>query len=500
MRLRVDWRVSIALLGRVLRWLALAPAVPVAAALWYGETLVPYLVASAVSLAAGSVLEYVGRWDTENVGAREAYLAVSLVWLCIALVGAVPFVLGGAGELSTPEYALFEAMSGITTTGATVLVDFGAQPRSLLLWRSFLQWLGGLGILALATAVLATLGVGGAQLMETESQLDDVNKLTPRLIDTARIIWGLYVLLTLATIGLLFALRLIGVAPEMTFYDAVAHAFTSISTSGFSPRPDSAGAFSAVVQWTFVLVMVVGATNFVLLYHLFQRDLERIRRSDEFRFYVGVLAGAAALVFVLLVVTPGADGVSERTLRDSVFQVVSIVTTTGYATLDYTVWPASAKHVLFMLMFAGGMAGSTTCSVKVLRWLVIGRAFRRDLFTTVHPDAVRPVRLGGRAVPEEAVRDIYAYTLLVIIGFFLGAVLLVVDSARVGLRLSEFEAMGAAASTFLNIGPAFGLAGPFDSYAPFPRSSKLLMVVMMWIGRLEIIPVLVLLTPAYWRS
>ncbi|WP_313690908.1 TrkH family potassium uptake protein [Halorarum halobium] len=500
MSLRVDWRVSAGILGRVLRWLTLALAVPVVAALWYDEALGPFLAAAAVSLAVGLSLERIGRWDAENVGPREAYLAVSLVWLAIALVGAVPFVLGGAGAIARPEYALFESMSGITTTGATVVVDFGAQPRSLLLWRSLLQWLGGLGILALATAVLATLGVGGAQLMETESQLEDVNKLTPRLIDTARIIWGLYVLLTVGTVGLLLALRVSGLAPEMTPYDAVAHAFTSISTSGFSPRPDSAGAFSPAVQWAFVLVMTVGATNFVLLYHLLGGDRSRIRRSDEFRFYVAVLAGASALVFALLLVTPGNGPLGEETLRHSAFQVVSIVTTTGYATLDYTVWPASAKHVLFMLMFVGGMAGSTTCSVKALRWLVILRAFRRDLYTTVHPEAVRPVRLSGRPVDEEAVQDIYAYTLLVIVGFFLGAVLLVVDAARVGLALSEFEALGAAASTFLNIGPAFGLAGPFDSYAPFPRSSKLLMTVLMWVGRLEIVPVLVLLTPAYWRS
>ena len=500
MRLRVDWRVSFALLGRVLRWLALAPAVPVVAALWYGEPIAPYLVASAVSLATGLGLEYAGRWETENVGPREAYLAVSLVWLCIALVGAVPFLLGGAGNLARPENALFESMSGITTTGATIVVDFAAQPRSLLLWRSFLQWLGGLGILALATAVLATLGVGGAQLMETESQLDDVNKLTPRLIDTARIIWGLYILLTVGTVVLLLALRVSGLAPEMTPYDAVAHAFTSISTSGFSPRPDSAGAFSPAVQWAFVVVMAVGATNFILLYHLFRRDVSRISRSDEFRFYVGTLAGASALVLALLVVTPGDGALSERTLRHSVFQVVSIVTTTGYATLDYNVWPASAKHVLFILMFVGGMAGSTTCSVKVLRWLVILKAFRRDLFTTVHPDAVRPVRLSGRPVEEGAIRDIYAYTMLVIIGFIIGATLLVVDAARTDLDLSEFEAMGAAASTFLNIGPAFGLAGPFDSYAPFSPASKVLMTVMMWVGRLEIIPILVLLTPSYWRS
>jgi trk system potassium uptake protein TrkH len=494
--LRVDWRTSASILGTILKILALPIAAVGALAPLYGEPVVPFLVPLALSLVAGVGLE---RFERAAPGPRESFLLVASAWLAVALVGTLPFVLAGDGALADPVNALFESMSGITTTGATVIRSFDAHGRAVLMWRQVLQWLGGLGILVLAVGLLSELSVSGAQLMETETQTPDVTKLTPRIEQTARLLGGLYVGLTALLVVVLLALRALGLAPEMTPYQAVAHALTTVATAGFSPRPESVGAFSPAVQWVVVVFMFVGATNFVLLYHLSQGNASRLRNSEEFRVYLGVVLGAALVVGAMLV----ADGeypIGEELVRATVFQVTSIVTTTGYATVDFDLWSAGPRHVLFLGMFVGGMAGSTTCSIKTLRWLVVGKTFRRDLFTAIHPEAIRPVRLSGRSVDEATIRDVYAYTLVSVVIFGLLTVFVVVDAARAGVGLTEFDAMGAAASTFFNIGPAFGFAGPYGSYAPFPESTKVVMIAMMWIGRIEIFPVLTLLTRSFWTS
>ena len=496
MNVRVDWRVSLRLVGTVLKWLWVPLLLPLAVALYDGTSVRPFVAAIGLTVVLGLGLERLT--DRTDLEAREAFLMVSLTWLSIALVGAVPFVVAGAGNLAHPVDAAFESMSGITTTGATTIDDFGAHSRAVLLWRATLQWLGGLGILVLATAILSSLGVGGAHLMETETQTRTVNKLTPRISETARLLWRLYLGLTALNVAALYALRLVGLAPSMTAYDALAHAFTTVSTAGFSPRAESLAAFSPAVQWVTVLFMAAGATSFILIYFLLKGDYRRLRDSDEFRFYVAILGLFSAGVAAMLALEGPSYGSAPTTVRHAVFQVVSITTTTGYASADFDLWSAGAKHLLFVCMFIGGMAGSTTCSIKTLRWLVVLKAFRRDLFTAASPSAVRPVRLSGAVVDEGTVRDIYAYTLVSLVFFIVATVLVVLDASRVGLALGEFEAMGAAASTFFNIGPAFGIAGPFASYASFPPSTKLLMTLLMWIGRIEIIPVLVLLTPSYW--
>ncbi|GGM65174.1 trk system potassium uptake protein TrkH [Halarchaeum rubridurum] len=496
--LRVDWRVSCSLVGTVVKWLWVPLCLPLVLALYDGTALTPFLVPMALTAVVGFGLERLA--ETRDLRAREAFLMVSLTWLSIALVGAVPFVVAGVGTLAHPVYALFEAMSGVTTTGATVVTDFGAHARAIHLWRATLQWLGGLGILVLATAVLSQLSVGGAQLMETESQAQDVDKLTPRMSNTAALLWKIYVALTALLVVLLSGLHVVGLAPEMTPYDALAHAFTTISTSGFSPRGTSIAAFSPAVQWTLVPFMIVGATSFVLIYAVSRGNVGRLRRSDEFRFYVGVLAFFALAVCAIRALDAGPGVPFERTARHAVFQVVSITTTTGYASTDFNTWSASAKHLLFVCMFIGGMAGSTTCSIKALRWLVVIKSFRRDLFVATTPSAIRPVRLSGEPIDEETVRDIYAYTLISLLFFGVATIFVVLDAARVGVVLTEFEAMSAAASTFFNIGPAFGVAGPMANYAGFPTTTTFVMTLLMWVGRIEILPVLVLLTPSFWRS
>ncbi|AZQ14157.1 MULTISPECIES: TrkH family potassium uptake protein [Halorubrum] len=496
--IRVGWRASIGLVGDVLTALPVPLSFPLLVALYYGESPLPFLAAAAVALGLGSAFRTV-QDPEQNLGPREAFLAVALIWFLVAAVGAVPFVVAGVGTVANPVNALFESMSGLTTTGATVLVDFSLHSRSVLMWRQVIQWLGGLGILILATAVLSEVGVGGAQLMESESQTQDVNKLTPKISRTAQLIWGIYFGLTGLAVVVYFLLGL-AFDPKMDLYNAVAHAFTSVATAGFSPEPMSIGAFHPVIQWAVVPFMIVGSTSFVLLYFAINGEPMRLLRNEEFHFYLGAMGSLAAVVGLGLFLDPSTNFGFEATVRHAVFNVASIVTTTGYASTDYVQWAPAAKHILFMGMFIGGMVGSTTCSIKSLRWLVALKSFRRNLYTAIHPDAVRPVRISGNPVDEGAIRDIYAYLLLSLVIFFLLTVVIVVDAERAGLRVNEFEALGAAATTFLNIGPAFGEAGPYGTFATFPITTRGVMIVLMWIGRIEIIPVLVLFTRAFWTS
>ena len=498
-RVRVRWRASLALTGLVLVALAAPLTFPALIALYYGEPLVPFLAAIAVTVALGGWMRRLSD-PSENLGAREAFLAVSLIWLLVAAIGAIPFFVAGNGTIGRPVTAMFEAMSGLTTTGATAIEQFSVHSQSILMWRQVIQWLGGLGILILATAVLSSLNVAGAQLMETETQTRTVDKLTPRISETARLIWGLYVGLTLLAMGAYWALGLLGVAPNMDLYNAVAHGFTTVATAGFSPEPESMGAFAPAVQWIAIPFMVTGSTSFVLLYFAIKVDPMRLLRNEEFHFYLGTIAFFTAIVAGVLTLSANPAFDPEEILRHALFNVASIVTTTGYASTDFNVWGPAAKHMLFLCMFFGGMVGSTTCSIKSLRWLVAFKSLYRGLYTSIHPETIRPVRVSGDPVDEETIRDIYAYLLLSLIIFFLLTVLVVVDAARAGADVSEFDAMGAAASTFLNIGPAFGEAGPYGTYNVFPTSTKVVMVILMWIGRIEIIPVLVLFTKSFWTS
>ncbi len=509
MQVRVDWRSSCSLTGTVLKWLAVPLAVPLVLGVVLGDDPLPFVAAIAATVAIGVALESLS--EDQSLNQREAFLMVALTWLGVAIIGAIPFAIVGlgadpdsafAGPVEGPVNALFESMSGLTTTGATVMSgwDFGNQSQAILLWRQLIQWLGGLGILIVAIGLLSNLLVGGAQLMETETQTQNVRKLRPHIAETARLIWGLYVGLTVLAAATFYALHLLGLAPNMDLFNAVSHALTSVATAGFSPEPESIGAFTPIVQWAVMPFMILGATNFVLLYYVVHGDLTRPIESDEFRFYLGTLAVFGVIVAAIVWLDPEVPLEIEPTIRHGLFNVVSLITTTGYASTDFAQWSAGATYLLFLCMFLGGMAGSTTCSIKSLRWLVTLKAFRRDLFTTIHPEAIRPLRLGSKAVDEETVRDVYSYVLLAIIIFFLLTIVVVVDAARAGTAVTEFEALGASASIFLNIGPAFGMAGPMGNYAGFPTSTRAVMVIMMWVGRIEIIPVLVLLTPAFWRS
>jgi trk system potassium uptake protein TrkH len=408
-------------------------------------------------------------------------------------------------------------MSGVSTTGATVLGEISLDQHShaILIWRQLTQWLGGMGIIVLAIAILPELSVGGAQLMETEAPGVGIEKLTPRIAETARALWIAYFAFTALEIVLLYGMHVAGpvlgmpdLAPNMGAYNAVAHGLTTLPTGGFSPEADSIAAFSAAVQWVIIPFMVVAGTNFALFYAVFQGELRELLEDAEFRAYTGVVAVLTAVLTGVLFLggAPALDlggvvaGNVENAVRQSLFQVLAMVTTTGYATSNFAQWGEAAKYLMLFAMFIGGSGGSTGGGIKIIRWLVVTKAIRRELFTTSHPDAVQPIRLAGNVVDESAVRGVMGFTLLYMMLFAVGTVVISLDAARIGYDINTLEAMSATASTIGNVGPGFGSLGPFGSYLQFPDSSKLLMIFFMWIGRLEIIPVLVLLTGGYWRS
>jgi trk system potassium uptake protein TrkH len=510
---RVDWRASLSLVGSVCKYLSAAMALPLVVAAGYGDDTVAFAAGVLAAVTVGLALE---RLDPDpDMGPREAFLMVALTWLTVTVLGAVPYVVAGAGTASTlahPVNALFESMSGFTTTGATVMgsIGFERHSRALMLWRQLTQWLGGMGIVVLAVAILPELSVGGAQLMDAEAPGPGIEKLTPRIAETARVLWLAYLAFTVVEFVLLYGLHLVDLAPNMTLYNAAVHPLTTMPTGGFSPAARSIEAFAPVVQWVIIPFMIAAGTNFALFWKAIGGDPRALIEDAEFRFYVGVMGTVTAAVAGLLFVGPGiattpeavatpVDNV-EASLRHATFQAVSIVTTTGYASMDFNTWSQGAQFVLLVAMFLGGSAGSTGGAIKMVRTLVILKSIRRELFTAVHPDAVRPVRLGGHVIDERAVRGIYAFTLLYVLIFFLGSGAVLVDAVRVGFELTAFEAMSAVAATLGNVGPGFGVVGPMNSYLGFPATSKLLMIFLMWLGRLEILPVLVLLTGAYWRS
>jgi trk system potassium uptake protein len=495
--LGVDVLGSLNLIAALIKYLSLAVLFPIPFAVAYSEPVWPFMITGVVGGGTGWAVERLTA-GKERVGIREGFLVVSLTWLFAAGLGALPYLLSGEDQISSPINAYFEAMSGFTTTGATVLTDVEALPDSLLMWRQLTQWLGGMGIIVLALAILPRLRVGGRQLLEHELPGPEFEQISARIRDTARRLWALYVGLTLAMVAILSAFAWTGIDEQMSPFEALAHALTTLPTGGFSTEARGAEAFGASSQWVITVFMVIAGANFALLYRAFVRGQPRpLVRDEEFRLYITLLG----LATVLVVAELWAEGVlrGEEAVRHGAFQVVSMLTTTGAASADFNLWPLFAAVVLIAVMFSGGSAGSTAGSVKVVRHLLIGRILRRELDQTVHPEIVSRVRLNGVPVDERTLRAILSFVLLYVGVFAVGTFVLLAEGARIDLDLRLVDAIAAAATTLGNVGPALGFAGPMGSFDPFSGASKLVMIVLMWVGRLEIIPVAVLLSRHYWR-
>ncbi len=452
------------------------------ALLYQGTDAIPLFLSAGFALLCGYVA-YRLCPRPDDLSIRESYLIVSVGWLSAAVFGALPFWVSG---IASPVDAFFESISGFTTTGASIFTDPGSLPRGLLFWRDFSQWLGGMGIIVLAVAILPFLGIGGMQLFRAEVPGPTPDRLQPRISQTASILWRVYVLFTAIQIGF----YLIG---GLDWFDAVTHAFGTMPTGGFSPRTESLAAFrSPFIQYVTIFFMYVAGINFSLHYRALRGKPRSLLADEEWRFYTLLLVAAVAIVLTAHLLA-GTFQTWEEALRASAFQVVSIGTTTGFATADYVRWPAVTQVVLFFLMFVGSMAGSTGGGMKTMRlWAALKQGVV-ELRKHLHPRAILVTRVGGRVVHEGVMLNILAFMLLFVASFIVGALLLTV------LGIDLVTAAGAAAAAIGNVGPGLGQVGPAGNYSWFPALGKVILGLLMLLGRLEIYTVLVLFHPEFWR-
>jgi trk system potassium uptake protein len=464
--------------GTVMLALSVALVAFAAGAAVVGEDPWGFLAAAGLAAGIGLPPRWFGRTGTEPTR-REALLAVLVLWFAVPLVGQVPYVVSAG---MTPLNALFEAMSGFTATGATAIVDFDAVPASVFLYRAFSQWIGGIGILVLFIAVFPQLAIAGRQIFHAEMPGPTEERLTPRLRHTAGIVLGVYVALTVVC-GAAY------VAAGMPTFDAVAHAFTTVAAAGFSPQARSFEAYEPGVDWVGIVFMTLAAVNFALLWRAFIGRPRDLWRDPELRAYVTIVLVIGTLVtaHVWSLYLP------VDAIRHGFFQVVSIVTTTGYATVDYNDWPDAARAPLVLLMFVGGSAGSAAGGVKVARWLIMGKHATREVRRALHPRAVLPIRVGDRVVNEEVLRAVAAFITLYTMLIALSTMLLT------SLGEDLLTAFVAAAATVGNVGPALGTAGPMASYAEIHPVGRAMLIFNMYAGRLEIVTVFVLATTGWWR-
>lgn len=519
-------RIFLRLFASLLKLLAVLLLVPGAVAAYYGETsgVISFALTSLLTLASGILL---GRMSSkEEPGSKEGFALVGLGWLGAAFFGALPYYFLGTSMVD----GLFESMSAFTTTGSSILTEYNAQGywiinntlaegslarhleqglvsvagnvtmlrpgldddetyMGLLFWRSFAQWLGGMGIILLFVAILPRLGVAGRQLYRAEVPGPDKDALTPRIRQTARVLWLVYILMTLAEIVLLCL-------AGMPLFDSMCNTFASMATGGFSPQGLSIMAYrSWVIDAIITLFMFLAGANFALHYRMLTTDRKALFRDPEFKFYSLIVLASTAII----VLWGGLEGDILRKIQLAGFQVVSIMTTTGFATADFDRWTTAAKFMLLLLMIIGACAGSTGGAIKVVRILLIFKSGYRELFHALHPKAVIPVKLGGISVKDEILRPSNIFVASYLIIFALASLLLAIISYD-DPRMNIETMLSAVATTLGNAGPGFSNVGPMYSFAEIHPAGKMLLFFCMWIGRLEVVTALVLLVPEFWKK
>lgn len=473
------------ILGALLLYLGGTLLLPIPLSLCYHDgAWMAFLYSALICFSSGGLL-FCCCHSTKELSVREGFAIVTFGWTFFALFGALPYIFSGA--IPSPLDAIFETMSGFTTTGSTILTEIETLPKSLLFWRSLTHWLGGMGIIVLSLAILPMLGVGGMQLFKAEVPGPTADRLRPRIQDTAKLLWGVYLLLTAAeTILLMFG--------GMNFFDAVCHSFATLATGGFSTRNASIAAYnSSYIDGVVTIFMILAGVNFTLHFHLLRGKLRDFHSNEELRFYFGIIVAATALII-------GCNWYHDiyqqfgENFRYSVFQVASIITTTGFGTADYETWPVLTQYILVILMFIGGCAGSTGGGMKVVRILLLFKHAQVQVFRLIHPRAIRLVKLGNRPVDREVLQSILGLFAL-FIGVFVFASLLLAASGM------DLVSGGAAVIACLsNIGPGLGSVGPVDNFAHVPAFGKTVLIGCMLMGRLELFTVLVLFFPSFWRK
>lgn len=440
----------------------------------------PWAAAIGVTVAAGGALYLTTRGPIE-LNLREGLAVVGLSWIAITLAGSMPFLF--TRTTPDPVMALFESVSGFTTTGASIFPDVDGLPRSILLWRSLSQWLGGMGIIVLGVAILPLLGMGGAQLFQAEASGITTERLQPRIAGTARRLWAVYAVLT-GAVAVAFVLA------GMSWFDGVNHAMTALATGGFSTRTASLGAFGVAVQWVAVAAMFVGGVNFTLHYRVASGRWTAWFTDTEWRWYAVMAALSIVAVGAAVIPQAGWTGVA---VKDTVFNVVSISTTTGYATADFGLWPAFGHVVLIGLMFIGGCAGSTAGGVKVVRVAVVARYVAAEIQRVLHPRGIFVTKLGRVPVREHMVAAVLTYLALYMATHAAGTL------ALTALGQDFLTAVSATVACMSSVGPGLGAVGPASHYADIGGPAQLVLMVVMLLGRLEFYTLLVLLLPTTWR-
>ena len=454
-------------------------------------------LAGFTTLAVGVISMFLTRKHNKEMNKREGYIVVTFGWVIMSVFGALPYVFTS----SIPNFtdAFFETMSGYTTTGASILNDIEAVPNGVLFWRSLTHWIGGMGIIVLAIAILPLLGIGGMQLFAAEAPGPSADKLHPRITDTAKRLWLIYFGYTAAETLLL---NLAG----MSFFDAINHAMCTLSTGGFSTKNASVAYWNdqPIIQYIIILFMYLAGINFVLSYFAFKGKVQKIIEDEEFKFYtrfivIFTLIAAAIIYFkadasISSIDHPMVWGKAESAFRHSLFQVLSVITTTGFVSADYTLWSPFLVVFFFGLMFLGGSAGSTSGGVKVVRHLILIKNGFLEFKRTLHPNAILPVRYNKRAVSGDIVFNVLGFFILYMLSFIIGALVF----SMFGIQYDS--AVGLAASSLGNVGPALGDFGPVNNYAALPPLAKWWASFLMLIGRLELFTVLILFTPFFWRN
>ena len=470
------------ILGALLMFLGIAMLAPLPFSFYYGSgDHFAFIYSAAGAILAGFLLRRFARLDGD-LRHREAFVIVSLTWISFSCVGAVPYMVTGA--IPSFTNAFFETASGFTTTGASILANIEELPKGVLFWRALTHWIGGMGIIVMSLAVLPFLGVGGMQLYKAEL-LSAADRLTPRVTQTAKILWGVYAGMT----ALETVLLMLG---GMSLFDALCHTFATIATGGFSTRNASMGAFeSAYIQYVITVFCFAAGINFFLHYRMVRGDSRALFRNIEWRSYT--LITGIALVIVFVSVIGGYDSV-ERAFRDSLFQVVNIMTTTGFVSANYEAWPFVCQFVLFALMLVGACGGSTGGGMKVIRVHILFKFVAREMTRLLHPHAVVPVRLGKTAMERDLVANILGFAILYVATFFVGSLVMT------ALGYDIVTSIGAVAACLGNVGPGLGDVGPMDNYGHLSHGARWLLSMLMLMGRIEIYTFAILFFPSFWKK
>jgi len=432
----------------------------------------------------GSIFIFLGRGSKNIIGKRDIYLIVTFGWVAVSFFGALPFFLRGA----IPSFvnAFFETVSGFTTTGASVLGNIESLPNSILLWRSMTQWIGGMGIIVLILSILPVLGIGGTHLFSAEAPGVTLDKIKPRIKESSKLLWFIYLGVTIAAF---ISLKLGG----MNFFDALNHSFTTVSTGGFSTKQSSIAFFhSQRIEYIISFFMLISSIHFGVLYLIFSGKWRKVLKNEELRIFLIVVATAVFLVF-LDVYELKSFGF-EESFRLSLFQAISIITTTGFTTYDYTLWPAFVIYLIFALMFLGGMTGSTAGGIKMTRHIILIKDSIIEFKKQLYPLAVIPIKLSGKIVSQNILYKVLAFIILyILICAFSVAVLIF-------MGIDPLTSVGTVVTSIGNIGPGLGQSGPSGNFAFLPDAAKMFLAFLMIVGRLELFSVLILFTPYFWKA